>query len=88
MRYKIGDKVRVRSWQSMLKQYGTTEYGNIAVPGCFTKGMSEWCGKIVTIKTVTSKWYRIFDDEHVWSDEMFCDNKDTIEYYLSRRKNV
>ena len=29
MRYKVGDKVRVRQWDDMAKEFGTDEAGRI-----------------------------------------------------------
>ena len=33
MRYKAGDKVRVRDWDDMVKEFGICG-GNITIPGC------------------------------------------------------
>ena len=33
MKYKVGDKVRVREWDDMEKEFGLDEYGGIVVCG-------------------------------------------------------
>ena len=30
--YKVGDKVTIRSWESMEREFGLNEYGNICSP--------------------------------------------------------
>ena len=45
MRYKIGDKVRVRQWDDMAKEFGV-DNGNILINGFyFIKEMKQYCGK-------------------------------------------
>jgi hypothetical protein len=67
MKYKIGDKVRVR--EDLI--HGR-EYGGI------TFYMDDWKGEVVTISFVGSDYYEIAEDEDKWSwtDEMFEDVPD------------
>lgn len=53
-KFKVGDKVRVREWDDMAKEYGI-KYGTIEVPWSFTQDMKEYCGRVVTIKEVVEK---------------------------------
>ena len=53
-KFKVGDKVRVRKWDDMVKEYGI-KYGTIEVPWLFTQDMKEYCGRVVTIKEVVEK---------------------------------
>ena len=72
-KFKVGDKVRVRSWESMEKEYGS-DGGYIQIPCVFCPGMKKYCGKVVTIKRVTSSGrYLIYGDDHGWifSEPMF-----------------
>lgn len=64
MKYKVGDKVRVRSDLEAGKGYGND---------VFTKEMKEFKSKIVTIERVISDGYRIKEDYHKlsWTEEMF-----------------
>lgn len=74
MKYKVGDKVRVRSWESMEKEFRLTVNGNIeAGAATFLHKMAGFCGKIVTIKEISIDLYRIEEDngEWNWTDEMF-----------------
>lgn len=53
MRYKAGDKVRVRDWDDMVKEFGICG-GNITIPGCyFVDYMKKYCNCIVTISELT-----------------------------------
>lgn len=54
-KYKIGDKIKIRSWDSMAKEYGVDDRGGIDVSGnpWFSPRMKEYCGRTLTIKEVT-----------------------------------
>lgn len=79
MKYKVGDKVRVKS----LDWYNTNkdEYGDIPLIMMsdskynFIDYMSGFCGKIVTINNVCENkgYYDITEDDSCWywTDEMF-----------------
>lgn len=73
MKYKVGDKVRVKSKEWYDENKG--EDGVVAVNKFFVKKMAEWCGKEVIIDKIFDDFYRIKDDEDEWnwSDEMFED---------------
>ena len=62
MKYKAGDKVRVRKDLLFGKRYG-----------CYpaVSKMVEKSGKIATIRTVHSDFYEIYKDVYSWTDEMF-----------------
>lgn len=62
MKYKAGDKVRVRKDLVVGKRYG-----------CYpaVSKMVEKSGKIATIRTVHSDFYEIYKDVYSWTDEMF-----------------
>jgi hypothetical protein len=84
MKYKIGDRVRVRKDLVHGKAYGGQTFY-----------MDDWKGKVVTISSVTHGYYEIADDkdEWWWSDEMFEDVADVptdgkvqtvdVGYYLA-----
>ena len=61
MKYKVGDKVRVRSDLKACEQYGA----NIA-----TNSMEKLAGKIVTISRVGYAHYLVDGMNYNWTDEM------------------
>lgn len=70
-KYKVGDRVRVRSDLKPCVWYGS----NMA-----TKDMSEAGGQIVTISQVEGDEYKIEGFSYHWTDEMFyAAPKDLIE---------
>jgi hypothetical protein len=72
MKYKVGDKVRVRSWDSMAKQFGVDSFGDIKVPNIFfVDMMREYCGKTLTITSVNESSYQTKGNTWHWTDEMF-----------------
>ena len=47
-----GDKVLVRSWESMEEEFGTDGDGDIDSTPCFTTRMKEYCGKTMIVSDV------------------------------------
>jgi len=83
--YKKGDRVKVRQWDDMKREYGLDSYGAIAIPGSFMPEMREYCGKTVTIEDVMSYTredrYRIKGgDGWCFSNEMF-ESPETMRAY-------
>lgn len=62
MKYKVGDRVRVRSDLKVGKGYSAHT---------FAYDMFKFEGKIVTIESVWEQGYRIEEDTYWWTDEMF-----------------
>lgn len=46
--FKVGDRIKIRSWEDMEKEYGDPE----DCPGFFTKGMRHLCGRTATITEI------------------------------------
>lgn len=61
MKYKVGDKVKVRSDLRVGKSYGEH---------AFVHDMFKFRGKVVTIESVWEQGYRIEEDAYWWTDEM------------------
>jgi hypothetical protein len=79
MKYKVGDKVVVKSkaWYDKNKD----EHGNVQMKfDYFVDSMDELCGKTVTISQVADDHYLIEEDADffLWYDDMFEDPKQKI----------
>lgn len=50
-KFKVSDRVRVRSWEEMLKEFGLDDDGDISIPGepCFNRAMQYLCGRKFTV---------------------------------------
>jgi len=75
MKFKVGDKVRVRQWEAMLRG-NKLVCDSISFLGnhfYFPRQNKRLCGQIVTIKEVKDDYYHIEEDngECCWIDEMF-----------------
>lgn len=62
MKYKVGDKVRVRKDLKVNEKYGGMKFNDV---------MSWHCGETVTIGDVSYGRYRIAGCGNYWTDEMF-----------------
>lgn len=76
MKYKVGDKVRVRQWDDMVEEFGLVFENNIDIPNCtFVNIMKKHCGSVVTISNIVCNNSRYFVEEDnfnlFWTDEMF-----------------
>lgn len=62
MKYKVGDKVRVRQWDDMAKEFEVNEFGNINTKtGCFTRQMKKFCGDVYEVNSVLEASYWLKD---------------------------
>ena len=64
MRYKVGDKVKVRK---------DLKVGNVYGLCVFTEEMKDFCGKVVNITDVNRMDYCIDSSDCYWTDDMFED---------------
>ena len=48
-KFKAGDKVRVREWDDMVREFGLRRSGTIQLPFGFTDEMKCFCGGVYTI---------------------------------------
>ena len=88
MKYKVGDEVIVRSWESMEREFGLDDDGYINVPKKFVPWMKHFCGRTVTIKRcIRNEYYEIIEDigDYYWTDGMFA-RKNSIAKLLGERK--
>lgn len=80
MKYKVGDKVRVKSWEQLSAQYPQDYVGNlICGDDLFTSAMREYCGKTLTI--VDGRHGRYVVEEtvfYVFTDEMIEDGENDV----------
>lgn len=61
MKYKVGDKVRVRQWNDMVEEFGTDEAGRINTKCRFTEEMKKFCGGVYEIRSVLERNYLLKD---------------------------
>ena len=65
--FKVGDRVRIRDWDDMEREYGTDSDGDIEVSDIiFTRCMRHLCGRYATISSI-NRQNNIIDLEN-WSD--------------------
>ena len=75
MKYKVGDKVRVRKDLELDKKYGDVLY---------SLDMDEFKGKECVITKVGFIAYKINNSVHWWSEEMLEPVDDLLEYALGK----
>lgn len=81
MKYKVGDRVRIRAWGDMAREYGMSG-ASIKVPQSFTPEMRKYCGKVMTISNNRAGYYSLKEDYDGWcfSEEMFEPVGETPEF--------
>lgn len=61
---KPGDRVRIREWDDLEKEYGIGRDGDIPCPGLFSKSMRPLCGKMATVVKIAPECLALeFDTE-------------------------
>ena len=81
MKYKIGDKVQIKTWKELKKEYGTNnEEGNMGVsvlcyPYGFTDSMETKLNnlnsnRILTIKRISESYYMVVEMDWCFTDTM------------------
>ena len=76
MKYKVGDKVRIKSkgWFDLMPK---TRLGGVRLKTWdFARDMSFYCGEIAIIDVCYDECYELNIDnhKHAWDDEMFEDS--------------
>lgn len=54
MKFKAGDRVQIKSWEEMEKEFGTDCVGNINCNMSFTSSMKKYCGATAIISAIDS----------------------------------
>lgn len=95
MEYKVGDRVRIKTWEKMAQEFGVDEDGDIRTSNTFyfNKSMKQYCEKIYVIKNANyynGYYYRLegindytFNDDMIEQKELTKDDLKTgmiIEY--------
>lgn len=51
-KFQIGDKLRIRQWDDMVKEFGVDNNGNIPCTFSFSKPMRALCGQPFTVSSI------------------------------------
>ena len=76
MKYKVKDKVKIKTWKEMEKEYGVfVKTGSIDCKCLFTKYMGKGieelnCDRILTIDSVKNDCYTMKEITWNWTDDM------------------
>ncbi len=94
MKYKVGDKVRIKSMASMHQESPPDQYGRIIFNNLsFNENMRTYCGQQGTIVQIDDNLYRVkFDYKKRKSGYYYCDEMlDLVEaknyHKLKKLKN-
>ena len=67
---KVGMKVKIRSWDDLVREFGTNPAGNINCPNGFIQRMLEYCGEVKSIAIVFGDNFYFNDTHYIFSVEM------------------
>ena len=87
MKYKVGDKVRVKSLEWYNNNTSNADFIYCANFIPFTQRMSIWCGCVMTIKSIQSNnIYLVEENLYAWTEDMFeglADYKENVTITLN-----
>ena len=86
MKYKIGDKVRIKSleWYNENKKANGISGGVYVDDNCFVNEMTEHCGKILTIDKIHNRGYTMKEVSWTWTDGMI----EGLAYHQFRPEDI
>lgn len=87
MKYKVGDKIKIREWDDMENEFGLDIDCDIKTIPYFTRPMKEYCGKTLEITKIT--WagnYKVKGSIYTFSDDMIV-KKNKIDSFKIRVTN-
>ena len=75
MKYKVGDRVRIKTWEKMEKEFGLNQCGNIKCSWPFMKEMENelnrvYSDRIVEILKTHKDLYDVKNIECIWTNDM------------------
>ena len=78
--FEVGDRVRIRQWDDMEREFGRDWFRNIKVYCSFTQAMKHLCGREATIEEIKGNcvWLKDWSDESGYIDFIF--STDMIEH--------
>lgn len=76
MKYKVGDKVIIREWDDMEREFGLDFGGDIKAKCCFVRPMRKYCGKKMTIGGIAGEgnYTMVNGDGWIFSADTFEKN--------------
>lgn len=76
--FKVGDRVRIRDWDDMEREYGTDCYGDITIPDIiFSRHMRHLCGRYATISSINRQ-------NNIIGLENWSDNSDDTSWFFTK----
>jgi hypothetical protein len=71
MKYKVGDKVKIKTWEQMEAEFGLDRNGHIPCDCTFVHNMRGFCGTIQEIDRICEDYYNVVGLCWSFSDDMF-----------------
>ena len=87
MRYKVGDKIKIKTWEEMEKEYGITKYRCINCIYPFSSNMEEILEELNTNRIVTIKKINKYNNSYYYMKELgYCWRDNMIKYLVQEYK--
>ena len=81
-KFKVGDRVRVREWDDMAKEFGERPSGYIDTCAGFSRDMMYLCGQTGTVNEINTHAFPTWNGQKLWItwDEKKNDGRDRWNY--------
>ena len=72
MQYKVGDKIKIKSKEALIEEFGLDEEGDVLTQNPFILNgfgegnMVEYCDRELTVSAVHSHAYEVEEDQDEW----------------------
>lgn len=74
MKFKVGDKVRIKEWNEMEREFGLTSKGNINCMAAFIADMKKVCGKYATVAGINGVRIYLNIDGMGWTNWVYTED--------------
>lgn len=78
--FKVDDRVRIRQWDDMVKEFGLSSAGTIICRYGFPSGMRHLCGRAATINKINNETISLVDWDDSSGDTFWSFSEGMLEY--------
>lgn len=87
-KFKVGDRVRIRQWNDMEREFGLRQFGDIACRYGFTKPMIPLCGRAATITDIDGDKVKLKFDNPLLNTAFWNYSTGMIEHLISEEITI
>lgn len=85
MKFNVGDRVRIKSWETLVEEFGIDDWGYIPCKFAFTEEMKYLCGRTAKIEKIVNtrdgKSELKLENWNINPNSQYTYSTDMVEHY-------